>query len=118
MQTISTTRKWKRYLDESQGPRVQRFLESRGDSVFQQLSEQVNRAVRNNQDKITVIIHPQMVNAIEIHKSEYMDLYNMALNWFLKKENYERCSYLKKYISFYKSKNKKREKKTSKEVKV
>lgn len=101
---------WRKYLIEDEdNPRIKRFLESRGTSIFTELTRAINSANKNGRDKIVVVVHPNAGNAILIKEGEFMEVYDIAIRYFEKNENYEGCSLVSKYkSSFLKRKSKKR----------
>ena len=59
---------WRKYLiEDSDNPRIKRFLESRGNQVFTELTRAVNFANKNGRKKIVLIVHPNAGNAILTH---------------------------------------------------
>lgn len=90
---------WRKYLDESQSERIKIFLDSRGYDVFNQVCGNINRANSRGVDKVVMLVHPNAGNVIVIHKEDYEEVYNIALKWFLKNEQYEMCSKLQTYKS-------------------
>ena len=89
---------WRKYLiEDSDNPRIKRFLESSGNQVFTELTRAVNFANKNGRKKIVLIVHPNAGNAILIKEDEYMEVYDIATKFFEKKENYEACSLVSKY---------------------
>jgi len=88
-----STVNWKKYLDINNGnPQVKRFLESRGDDVLWQISQNIQRANRKNRESLVMVIHENAPAAILIEKKDYMDVLELSLKWFEKREYYERCS--------------------------
>jgi len=49
--------------------------------------------------EIVLLVHPNAGAVIRIHKSEYLELLNLCLKWFEKREQYDRCSEIQFYIS-------------------
>ena len=91
-----TTVSWKRYLiDDGSNPRVKRFLESRGDSVFNQISGQVKEAALKGKPYIMFIVHPNIGNAIIIKKQDYYKVLDTAIKWYEKREKYEKCAQIR-----------------------
>lgn len=91
---------WRRYLiEDDDNPRVKRFLESRGNQVFIEITRAINFANKNNRDKIVLIVHPNAGNAIVIKEHEYIEVYDIAQKFFEKYENYEACNLMVKYKS-------------------
>jgi len=97
---------WKKYLIEEYHPRVKRFLESRGDEVFAQLSLAIARAIQQNKHEITLLVHPNVNNVIVIKKNEYNEVLNLSLKWFVKKEDYVSCHKIREVQTMIKRKNK------------
>lgn len=97
VRTYSTV-DWRKYLVEEYNPRVKNFLESRGEEVFQQITSNIDSAVKKQKSKIVLLIHPNAGNIIVIEKKDFKKVYNLALEWFLKKEKYEMCSIIKGYM--------------------
>jgi len=97
---------WERYLLETEEPRVNKFLESRGNEVFFQISTAINDAVTNNRESIVLLIHPNIQNVIEIKKKDFIIVLNRANQWFVSKEKYEVCSIISSYKENIINKNK------------
>ena len=95
-QVINTVN-WRNYLIPDGNKRVEAFLESRGNEVFNQITLNVFKAIRRGKPKLVLIVHPNAGNAIVITKDEYVEFLEVARNWFLKTENYEMCSKIKKH---------------------
>jgi len=94
---IINTVNWRNYLIPNGNKRVEAFLESRGNEVFNQITLNVFQAIRNGKSKLVLIVHPNAGNAIVITKDEYSEFLEIASNWFLKTENYEMCGKIKKH---------------------
>jgi len=99
---------WRKYLLDESNPRIKNFLDSRGYDVFNQICSSINQAVREERDKVIMLVHPNAGNVILIKKHEYNEVYNVAMKWFLKKEHYEMCSKLKDWQDKLKNKKRKR----------
>jgi hypothetical protein len=97
---------WERYLLETDEPRVNNFLESRGNEVFFQISTAINDAVTNNRESVVILIHPNIQNVIEIFKKDFIVVLNRANEWFVSKEKYEVCSLISGYKENIINKNK------------
>ena len=99
---------WRKYLiEDDDNPRIKRFLESRGTSIFTELTRGINSANKNGRNKIVVVVHPNAGNAILIKESEFMEVYDIAIKYFEKNENYEGCSEVKKNKSTFIKRNSK-----------
>ena len=88
---------WERYLLPTDEPRVIKFLESRGNEVFYQISTAINDAVLSNRKSIVLLIHPNIKNVIEIKKKDFITVLDRANEWFISKEKYEVCSVISGY---------------------
>lgn len=91
--TISTV-SWRKYLDSTNNPRVEKFLKNRGSSVLWQISQKIHN-FSNNQNhvipELVMIVHPNAPAAILIPHSDYNNVLDLALDFFEKKEDYEKC---------------------------
>lgn len=97
--TISTIH-WSKYLDEKTNPRVKSFLKSRGDDVMWQVALNVDKAGRNPKmikDRLVMLVHENAPYAIRIPKEEYEEVLELSLNFFKKKEEYEKCAQILKF---------------------
>jgi len=92
-----TTVDWRKYLIEDSNPRIKKFLDSRGHAVFNQVAYTINESVRENRDKVVMVVHPNSAGAIVVQKEDFEEVYDIALSWFVKKELYEECSLVQKY---------------------
>ncbi len=97
---------WRKYLVEEYHPRVKRFLESRGDEVFGQISHAIAIAIQENNPDISLLVHPNVNNIIVIKKHEYDEELNLSLKWFIKKEDYISCHKIREVQSMIVKKNK------------
>jgi hypothetical protein len=89
---------WKRYLLPGTSKRVDKFLEKNGTDVHTQISNRVFKAIRNNEEKIVIIVHRHINNAICIEQNEYNEYLDVASKWFLKIEDYLMCGQIKNYV--------------------
>ena len=94
---VHRTVSWKRYLLETDEPRIIKFLESRGNEVFYQISAAINEAVLGNRKSVVLLIHPNIKNVIEIKKKDFITVLDRANEWFISKEQYEVCSVISGY---------------------
>mgnify|MGYP001036354006 CR=1 FL=1 len=107
MKRVFTTVHWKRYLDWTRNERVKRFVESRGDSVFLQIAQNIRKAHTANKDSLTKVVHENTPSAISIPSEDYIEVINLCLKWFELNEDYETCSLIRKYkLTILKNKNK------------
>mgnify|MGYP003680771109 CR=1 FL=1 len=87
------TLSWKKYLIyEGASPRVKKFLNSRGDSIFKQITPEVFKAI-----DLVFMAHPHMNALLSIPKKQYLDFLSESKKWFTNTENYEMCSKILKY---------------------
>ncbi len=105
---------WKRYLIPHTD-RIQNFLESRGVDVFTQISDMINKASITKQKEVVLVVHPHLSSAISIKEKDYLEVLNLCIDFLASKEQYERCSKIKKYKQNLK-KNKSKESKTTKSL--
>ena len=94
---LYNTFSWRKYLVESNNIRIKKFLDSRGYDVFHQICQNMNKAAIYGKDKLVTIIHPNSAGAIIIPREDFEEVYNIALEWFLKNEHYEECEIIKQY---------------------
>lgn len=90
---------WKKYLKPNSNVRINRFLDKKGHDVFHQISLNIRKANRNGWEKIVLLIHPNAGNLMVIPKQDYLEVLNIAHNWFLEKEMYENCSTIQEIIT-------------------
>jgi hypothetical protein len=88
---------WEKYLLPTDEPRINKFLESRGNEVFFQISTAINTAVSSDRKSVVILIHPNIRNVIEIKKKDFITVLNRANEWFVSKEKYEVCSVISEY---------------------
>lgn len=117
--SISTTH-WKKYLVPSENKRVERFLESRGNQVFWQLAQNIHKASSNSKTlkkNLVMVVHENAPYAILIEEKDYQEVLELALQWFVKQEEYEICSKIVKFKDdIRKFKTKQREQKLIKNL--
>lgn len=94
-----STVNWRKYLDVNVNPRAKAFLDSRGDDVLWQISSQIHKAAKHGINEVILLVHPNVGSVIKITKDEYDIFLNIALDWFVKKENYKKCSELQSFKS-------------------
>tara|TARA_B100000900_G_scaffold356562_1_gene326413 strand:- start:2295 stop:2681 length:387 start_codon:yes stop_codon:yes gene_type:complete len=111
---LLNTVNWKKYLIPGTSKRVDNFLDENGTAVYQQVTDRVCRAIKTEQEKLVVIVHPNAGNAIVINDYEYNEFLDIANEWFLKIEDYRMCGKIKTYSIM----NSKRTKKSKRTLKV
>jgi hypothetical protein len=99
MKRVLNTVHWKRYLDWTRNDRVKRFVESRGNSVFLQIAQNIRKAHTENKKQLTMVVHEYAPSAIRIPSKDYLEVINLCLKWFEINEDYETCTLVKRYKS-------------------
>ena len=108
MRRFLSTVHWKRYLDWTRNDRVKRFIESRGNSVFLQIAQNIRKAHTDNKSQLTMIVHEYAPAAIRIQSKDYLEVMNLCLKWFELNEDYETCAKITKYKSHLLKKKKRK----------
>ena len=90
-----STVNWRKYLDVNTNPRAKSFLESRGDDVLWQISQNIHKGYKTKQKEIILLVHPNAGAVIRITENEYDELLEMCLKWFEVRENYDICARIK-----------------------
>lgn len=95
-----STVNWRKYLDVNVNPRAKSFLESRGDDVLWQISSNIHQAIfKKDMNQLVLLVHPNAGAVIRIDKKEFKEILQMCLDWFVYKEDYEKCSKIKWFLS-------------------
>lgn len=100
---------WKKYLDYPNNPRLKSFFESRGTDVLTQITGNINRQISANGSELRVVIHPNVGSIMIIPRKDFESVLNIALNWFISKENYEMCHTINQYKNKLKNKSSKKQ---------
>lgn len=87
-----STVNWRRYLDTTENPRAQSFLNSNGDEVLWQIAGTVHKAAKKKSKEVVLLIHPNAGAVIRIPKEEYEEMLDLCLKWFVHREDYEKCT--------------------------
>lgn len=90
-QAFSTVN-WRKYLDVNTNPRAENFLKSKGEDVLWQISSNIRNSIRDGISELVLLVHPNVGGVIKIEQTEFKELLELSLNFFLQKEDYERCS--------------------------
>lgn len=85
---------WKKYLIPNGNERIEKFLDSRGYDVFHQIVSNISRAKGKGWKKIVLLVHPNAGNVIVIPEKDYLQVLDIAMEWFRKNEYYEKCSHI------------------------
>jgi hypothetical protein len=93
--TIYTKVSWKEYLLPENNPRIKRFLRSKGSNVYTQIIQDIKIALDKDIKEIMMIVHRNAAHIVLINESEFDEILDYALNWFLKLEEYEHCAFIR-----------------------
>ena len=110
-----TTIDWRKYLQPTNDKRVEKFLETRGFDVMNQVSQNIHNAGLKGWDEVAILVHPNASAISLVPKEEYIEALDHCLEWFKNKEEYEMCGKIVKYkediLNYKKPARKKRESK-------
>jgi len=95
---------WEKYLIPTNSF-VNSFLDKNGDAVFNQIALNIDNAVRLNKNSLAFIVHSNAQSIVVIDKKDYITVLNECIKWFVKKENYEKCSEIDNIKKRYFDKN-------------
>jgi hypothetical protein len=93
-----STVNWRKYLDVNTNPRADNFLKAKGDDVLWQIAANIHQTTVSNSDELVLLVHPNAGAVIKINKKEYKEVLNLCLDWFVNKEDYGKCSQIKKIM--------------------
>ena len=96
-QAFSTVN-WRKYLDVNTNPRAENFLKSKGDDVLWQMTCNIHNSMRNNIPELVLLVHPNVGGVIRIEQKEFKEVLELSLDFFLQKEDYQKCSSIKEII--------------------
>jgi len=105
-----STVNWKKYLDINENPRAKSFLESRGDTVLEQISYQIFDANQNKKNELILLVHPNAGAVIRIQRKDFYEVMDICLKWFEYREDYNICKRIQTRINLMKNGNKLKEK--------
>lgn len=83
---------WKYYLDPSVNKNANNFLKISGKEVLTQLHNNIKKCIKNNNNQLEILLHPNVSSVTLIKKSEFKDVLSFILDWFMKIEEYELCT--------------------------
>lgn len=89
--TIFTKVGWRKYLDPTDNPRVDKFLKSSGRKVLAQIVDGIQEAIENNTPELVVLVHPNVSSVVVIPSKEYDEVLTHSLQFFKSVEGYEQC---------------------------
>ena len=73
-------------------------LSSKKTQVYKSLIEGVSEAIKNNKDKVRLCEVKNSNTYITVEKQDWKDSLDRALQFYVKREEYEECSKIKKLI--------------------
>lgn len=93
---VLQTASWKTFLDKETNPRAEKFLESSGYDVLNQITSNINKALdkKRNWEEIALLVHPNSTTIMVISKSEFSEVLEFCMDWFKENEYYEMCSFV------------------------
>lgn len=90
--------KWREYLDPNTSTRVKRFLKLKGNKIFTNLVETIEKAINSNTKKIVVLVHPNVTSLVIFDEDDYIEILTHIMFYFENIENYKMCSKVKQLI--------------------
>lgn len=93
-----TTVDWKKYLVPT-NPFVENFLEKNGDDVLWQISQNIHNCILDNKDNLGFVVHVNAASVVMIEKHDFEEVLDYCNDWFVKKEQYERCAQIQIFKS-------------------
>lgn len=93
--TIYTKVTWKEYMLPENNPRIKRFLRTNGSKVYKQIILDIKLALEKDIKEIVMIVHRNAAHVVLINESEFDEVLDYALQWFLKLEEYEHCAVIR-----------------------
>jgi len=89
---------WRKYFDEDASPAVQEYLSQNGDKVYPWILQILKAAIEENLEEVAIIKFTDSKMFATIDKSEYKDLLNKMMEYFIEKEQYEQCGAIRDLI--------------------
>ena len=90
---------WKRYLSTEYHPVASSFLEKHGIRVFKRAIHSIRNSITDNTDTITLFALKGATMIIVVHKTDYVNLLNIAMEWLITKEEYEMCALIRDILT-------------------
>lgn len=106
--TLYSRVEWRKYLDPTDRPRVNRFLQAQGDYVFDEIVKNIENANINGIESLMILVHPNVSSVVMVDQHDYKEVLQHCLDYFKSKENYEQCAKilkLKKTIKVHTNEN-------------
>ena len=82
---------WKNYFDDTASPAVKQYISQNGDKLYPWILDILTQAIKDNLEEVAIIKFTDSKVFATIPKSEYKDLLNRMLQYFVDKEDYEQC---------------------------
>lgn len=82
---------WKKYFHEESSPAVKEYLETNAERIYPWILTILQQALEDNLDEVAIIKFTDTKMFATIKRSEYKDLLNKIMNYFVETENYEQC---------------------------
>jgi hypothetical protein len=89
---------WRKYFDEDASPAVHQYLTQNGDRLYPWILKIIQQAVEENLEEVALIKFTDSKMFATIDKSEYKDLLNKMMEYFIEKEQYEQCGAIRDLI--------------------
>jgi hypothetical protein len=90
---------WKKYFHEESSPAVKEYLETNADRIYPWILTILKQAVDENLDEVAIIKFTDTKMFATIQRSEYTDLLNKIMEYFIENEEYEQCAEIRDLIT-------------------
>jgi len=89
---------WRKYFDEDASPAVSQYIAMNGDKLYPWILQILKGAIEENLEEVAIIKFTDSKMFATIDKSEYKDLLNKMMDYFIQKEAYEQCGAIRDLI--------------------
>jgi len=89
---------WRKYFDEDASPAVSNYISMNGDKLYPWIFQILKGAIEENLEEVAIIKFTDSKMFATIDKSEYKDLLNKMMDYFVSKEEYEQCGAIRDLI--------------------
>ena len=90
---------WRKYFDEDASPAVSNYIAMNGDKLYPWILQILKGAIEENLEEVAIIKFTDSKMFATIDKSEYKDLLNKMMDYFVSKEQYEQCGAIRDLIT-------------------
>ena len=90
---------WRKYFDEDASPAVSNYISMNGDKLYPWIFQILKGAIEENLEEVAIIKFTDSKMFATIDKSEYKDLLNKMMDYFVSKEEYEQCGAIRDLIT-------------------